>query len=154
MQWDDLRYVLALRRSGTLSAASRELGVNPTTVARRVAALEEQLGARLFDKTPQGFFPTTAGEDILRVAHRIEEELLSLDRHVIGWDTRLSGPLRVTRSTPAHSRPRPMPLSPPMPAERRSATRVLSTVSRFTIAVTTTQQPASSAARGVRLPSA
>jgi DNA-binding transcriptional LysR family regulator len=96
MQWDDLRYVLALKRRSTLSAAARSLGVNHTTVARRVAALEEEISARLFDKTPQGYAPTQAGEDILEVARRMESEMASLDRHVLGKDTRLSGPLRVT----------------------------------------------------------
>ena len=63
MDWDDLRYVLALDRQRTHSAAAKELIVNHTTVARRIEGLEEQLGARLFDKTPDGFVATTAGED-------------------------------------------------------------------------------------------
>jgi DNA-binding transcriptional LysR family regulator/ribosomal protein S18 acetylase RimI-like enzyme len=96
VQWDDLRFALALQRSLTLSAAAKSLGVNHTTVARRIDSLEEDLGARLFDKTPGGFFPTRAGEDILGVAARIEDELLELDRQVLGRDTRLSGSLRVT----------------------------------------------------------
>lgn len=96
MNWDDLRYVLALHRAKTLSAASRELDVNHTTVSRRVSALEAEVGARLFDKTPGGFVLTPAGEDILTTATRIEEEMLSLDRRVLGTDARLSGVLTVT----------------------------------------------------------
>lgn len=96
MQWDDLRFVLALRRARTLSGASRELGVKHTTVARRVAALEEACGARLFDKTPTGYVPTAAGEDVLAVAEGIEQQMQMLDRQVLGQDARLSGPLRVT----------------------------------------------------------
>ena len=96
MRWDDLRYLLSLRAHHSLSAAAKALGVNHTTVARRVAALEEELGARLFDKTPAGFVPTRAGEDVLQVADRVQEELLTLDREVLGRDARLSGSLRVT----------------------------------------------------------
>lgn len=96
VQWDDLRYVLALRRAQTLSGASRELSVKHTTVARRVAALEEVLGTRLFDKTPSGYVPTPAGEDVLVVAEQVEQQMQVLDRRVLGQDARLSGPLRIT----------------------------------------------------------
>jgi DNA-binding transcriptional LysR family regulator len=96
MQWDDLRYVLCLCTQGTLTNAAGELGVSHTTVARRVAALEEELGSRLFDKTPQGYVPTRAGEEILSVARRVEEQMNTLDRQLLGRDTRLSGKLRVT----------------------------------------------------------
>lgn len=96
MQWDDLRYALALERGRSLSAAAKSLGVNHTTVGRRVEALGQDLGARLFDRTPGGFVPTRAGDDILAVAVRVENELLELDRLVLGRDARLSGTLRVT----------------------------------------------------------
>ena len=96
MQWDDLRLLLAIDRSGTLSAAGRELGVNHSTVSRRLAALEEELGCRLFDRQDRVYVATVAGEDMLSVANRIEDELQALDRRVLGRDDRLSGTLRVT----------------------------------------------------------
>lgn len=96
LKWDDLSVLLALARESTLTSASTELGINHTTVARRLAAAEEAMGARLFDRTPEGYVPTAAGEEVLAVAMRVEEEILSLDRVVLGRDTRLSGPLRVT----------------------------------------------------------
>ncbi len=96
MQWDDLRYALALDRKKTLSAAAKLLGVNHTTVARRIEALEETLATRLFDKTPTGYVPTQAGEEILVVAANVENELLDLDRKVLGRDSSLRGNLRVT----------------------------------------------------------
>jgi molybdate transport repressor ModE-like protein len=55
MNWDDMRFFLALSREGSISAAGRSLGVNHTTVARRIAALEEVLGTRLFDRLPDGY---------------------------------------------------------------------------------------------------
>ena len=96
MQWDDLRFALALDRKKTLSSAAKSLGVNHTTVARRIEALEENLGTRLFDKMPSGYVPTPEGEDILLVAAKVENELLDLDRQVFGRDASLRGSLRVT----------------------------------------------------------
>lgn len=96
MNWDDLRFLLAVARLGTLTKAAKKLGVNHTTVSRRLAGLEEETGLRLFERLPEGFVPTAAGEDVFRVAERMEQEVLSLDRRVIGRDARLSGKLRVT----------------------------------------------------------
>ena len=94
--WDDLRFALALARTGTLSAAGRALGVNHTTVMRRIEVLQEALGARLFDKTPEGYVPTPAGEVVLRSTGRMEEEVQALERTIIGTDDRLTGPVRLT----------------------------------------------------------
>ncbi|OUR62498.1 LysR family transcriptional regulator, partial [Bermanella sp. 47_1433_sub80_T6] len=64
MNWDDLRYFLALARARTVSAAGRDLSVKHTTVARRIAALEARLGTRLFDHLRDGYAMTQAGEDL------------------------------------------------------------------------------------------
>jgi DNA-binding transcriptional LysR family regulator len=74
MDLEDLRYFLALTRYGTLSSAAERLGVEHTTVRRRVAALETSLGARLFDKTAQGWVLTSKGQRLLPYAQRIESE--------------------------------------------------------------------------------
>jgi DNA-binding transcriptional LysR family regulator len=63
--WDDLRVFLTLARDGTLTTAAKTLGVSHPTVARRVAALEKQIGARLFERRPDRFVPTSAGEALL-----------------------------------------------------------------------------------------
>ena len=55
MGWDDLRYVLAVARTGSLAGAARSLGVNHTTVLRRVDAFEKTLGLRLFERLPAGY---------------------------------------------------------------------------------------------------
>ena len=96
LNWDDLRYVLALSRHRTLSAAAAELQVRHTTVARRIERLEALLDARLFDRQPEGYFPTQAGEHLLETARRMEGSLHDLDLEMLGADARLSGPLRVT----------------------------------------------------------
>lgn len=96
MNWDDLRYVLCLHTEGTLTLASRRLAVSHTTVARRVQAMEAELGGRLFDKTPQGYVPTSIGEEILEVARKVEEQFHTIDRQLLGSDARLSGQLRIS----------------------------------------------------------
>lgn len=94
--WDDLRYVLAVARGGNLSAAARRLGINPSTVFRRLAALEHRLGARLFDRHGGRHEATAAGSDLLAAAERIEAEMDDLERRLAGRDRRLIGTVRVT----------------------------------------------------------
>lgn len=96
LDWDDLRHFLAIHREGTLSRAATELGINATTVGRRLAALEEQVAARLFDRTPDGYLLTPAGRDLLARVERMEQEAFALEREIVGADQRLSGLVRVT----------------------------------------------------------
>jgi DNA-binding transcriptional LysR family regulator len=96
LDWDDLRVFLAISRSKTLSGAARTLGVNQTTVTRRLETLEARLGVRLFDRSPGGVSPTSAATDILQVAERVEDNIALIERQLIGQDTRLTGELRVT----------------------------------------------------------
>ena len=95
LDWDDLRYVLAVSRDRSSSRAGERLGVSHTTVGRRVRAIEEALGVRLFDQTPDGFVPTAAGRDVAAVAERMEAELMSLEGRVLGSDAKLEGKFRV-----------------------------------------------------------
>lgn len=95
LDWDDLRYVLAISRDRSASRAGERLGVSHTTVGRRLRAIEQALGVRLFDPTPDGFVPTPAGRDVAMVAERMEAELMSLEGRVLGSDQKLEGKLRV-----------------------------------------------------------
>lgn len=96
LDWDDLRFFLAIARHGSLSAAARDLRVAQSTAGRRLAALEATLGVRLLNRTPEGYVPTLAGQDVRRQAERLEAEALALQRNVGGRDTRLAGLVRVT----------------------------------------------------------
>lgn len=96
LDWDDLRYFLAVHRAGTLARAATNLGINPTTVGRRLGALEETVQARLFDRTPDGYTLTAAGLDLLPRAEKMEAEALALERTVLGADRRPAGRVRVT----------------------------------------------------------
>lgn len=96
LEWDDLRYVLALTQHQTASAAARALGVSHTTVSRRIRALEEALATRLFDVVDGVSVPTPAGQLVVEAAERTASELHALEAQVLGGDARLAGPLRVT----------------------------------------------------------
>lgn len=94
--WDDLLYVLSVGRSGSLSGAARELRVNHSTVFRRIGAIEEQLGVRLFERRRDGYVPTAAGEAAVRLAEEVDEDVTALERKLAGEDLRPTGTVRVT----------------------------------------------------------
>lgn len=96
MQWDDLKYFLALLRGGTLSAAARNLGTEHTTIARRIASLEENLGIRLFERSTNGFALTPEGEPIAELAARIEEDTFNIERLAHVRQSSLTGVVRIT----------------------------------------------------------
>ena len=95
MDWNDLRDFLAISRHRTLSAAAEALGVQQSTMGRRLKALEARIGARLLKRTATGFILTTAGEAILANVERIEIEALAIERAVTGKDVRLEGAVRL-----------------------------------------------------------
>lgn len=96
MDWDDIRYFLAVSRTGSIRGAAIKLDVNHATVSRRINQLEDRLGARFFDKLPTGYVITSAGADVLELAERMEEQANALERKIFGRDTGLAGKLRVT----------------------------------------------------------
>lgn len=98
--WDDLRTALFLARSGSIRKAARALDVSHSTVLRRIADLEKQSGVRLFDKKPDGYELTVAGQDVFDSARNVEEIVNALERRVHGRDLQLSGPVRVTLPDP------------------------------------------------------
>ncbi len=93
--WDDLRFFLALLDAGTLSGAARALGVEHTTVARRIDALEAALTVRLFDRFPRGWMLTGAGTELLPHARKVADEMHALLRVASGSVT-LAGTVRVS----------------------------------------------------------
>jgi len=94
--WDDLKYVLAIHRYGGLSAAARMLNVNHSTVSRRIGALEEEMGVRLFDRMPNGLQITSHGEKAIEAAEVIERQCLDLNFKITSKDTELAGPLKIS----------------------------------------------------------
>jgi len=98
LEWNDLRHVLAIGRSGSLGAAAASLGLDHSTIFRRLNAIERNLEVKLFERFAAGYQPTDAGERLIAAAERMEAEVLAVDRDVAGRDARLSGRLRVTAS--------------------------------------------------------
>ena len=96
MDWSDLSYVLALGRGGTMSAAGSTLGVNHTTVSRRIHALQGELGRPLFVSTPAGWQMTAMGESVFATAERMELEVMDLERALLGEEDHLTGTLRIS----------------------------------------------------------
>jgi DNA-binding transcriptional LysR family regulator len=94
--WDDLRVFLTLAREGTLTTAAKALGVSHPTVARRVQALEKQIGARLFERLPDRFAPTSAGEQLLADTEAMEKAALSIHRRSAGLSDAVSGVVRLS----------------------------------------------------------
>lgn len=95
-EWDDLRYVLAVANAKSLAGAARALGVNHTTVLRRVSAFEKRLGLRLFERLATGYVLTAGGEELIATARHIDDTVTNLERTLAGQDLRLSGAVRIT----------------------------------------------------------
>ncbi len=95
LNWDDFRIFLAVHRAGGLVGAARRLGVDHTTVARRLSALEARLGAQLVDRSPRGARLTEAGRALLGHAERIEAEALAAGAEVGAIRAEVAGSVRL-----------------------------------------------------------
>lgn len=95
MDWNDLRYFLAVARLGRLSPAARRLGVEHSTVARRIDALERAMGTRLFDRRPDGLILTEAGQALLPMAEMVESTVAVVSEELADRDVAISGEVRL-----------------------------------------------------------
>ncbi len=111
LDWSDLRHALAVGQLGSVAAAARRLGVNATTVQRRLDALEAGLGARLFERSRNGWRPTEAGAMVLEQARRMADQADEIERRVMGQDRELSGVLRLSTAFVAMEHLLPQPLA-------------------------------------------
>ncbi len=96
LEWDDLRFALFLARDGSVRRAARALGVSHSTVLRRLASLESNIGVRLFERRPDGYALTSAGQDVFETAKDLEDGVSALERRAFGRDLRPAGPVRIT----------------------------------------------------------
>jgi DNA-binding transcriptional LysR family regulator len=94
--WDDYRYVQAVAETKSLAGAADLLGVNHSTVFRRINTIEEALGARLFERGRGGYALTPAGEEMVALAARMNDEITTFERRIAGRDVKPSGELRIT----------------------------------------------------------
>ncbi len=96
MNWDDLKYFLAVAREGSISGAGQKLGVQHSTVSRRLRSLEKQMNTQLVERKNSGYELTSAGEILKSTALSMESELLKADGALTDKESQLAGKLRVT----------------------------------------------------------
>jgi DNA-binding transcriptional LysR family regulator len=94
--WNDLRYFLSVAQAGTVSQAARSLGVDHATVIRRVEALEHAMGAKLFERTPRGYYLTANGERLLPSAETMHEEARRIGREMLASNHGMGGVVRIS----------------------------------------------------------
>lgn len=94
--WDDLRFVLAIHNSSTLSGAGRILGLSHATVFRRLRDMEKRMGVTLFERSRAGVCPTLAGEEAAEAARLIESLVCDVERQIQGKDLSPTGTVRIT----------------------------------------------------------
>jgi DNA-binding transcriptional LysR family regulator len=94
--WDVHRFFLAIARSGSLTAASKVLGVSQPTVSRRLEEIERSRNVRLFQRTRVGYELTPVGVELFEAVSRVEEQLNEADRNILGRDGEITGALRFT----------------------------------------------------------
>ena len=96
--WDDFRYVKAIAEARSLAGAGEHLGVNHSTVFRRLGQIEQHLGSRLFERGRAGYALTPCGTEMVDLAERMFQEIVGFERGVTGQDLKPSGELRITAS--------------------------------------------------------
>jgi DNA-binding transcriptional LysR family regulator len=95
MNWDNLRYFLELVRAGTLMGAARRLGVDYSTLSRRILSLEKQVGNQLFERRTSGYHLTDTGKRLLAHVEAIETSTLAIEKEASGENARVSGHVRI-----------------------------------------------------------
>jgi len=95
LNWDDYRFFLAVARTGRLSLAGQQLGVDHATVGRRIKSLEVSLKSHLFDRSPQGYSLTNEGENLVNVAEAMETAAITAQTDFGGAAETISGVVRV-----------------------------------------------------------
>lgn len=96
MDWNALKVFLAIEQTGSLAGAARTLGVNHSTVFRRLNAFEKELGTRLFERLPGGYALTPMGEELKDLADRVDGAFNDMERRIAGRDVQPKGKVRIT----------------------------------------------------------
>lgn len=96
LDWDDLKYFLAIAEEGSMSAAAKKLHVSQPTLSRRLATLEERTGSELFHRSRSGQTLTNLGEQIYSHALHMRDDVFAVERLITGHDTTLSGTVTIS----------------------------------------------------------
>ncbi|MBC8066974.1 MAG: LysR family transcriptional regulator [Deltaproteobacteria bacterium] len=124
LRWDDLQLFLFAYRTRSLTRAAANMGLNQSTTSRRLTALEESLGASLFQRTPQGLVPTLAAERMLSAAERAEAAADDAQRAIDGSERVPEGEVRIAVSDGVSV----FGLAPLVPALRERYPRIVLTL--------------------------
>ena len=100
LDWEEVKSFAVVAEAGTVRRGARQLGVHHSTVSRRIDNLEHALGAKLFDRQPQGYILNTAGEEFAAAVRECGVRLNDAERHISGQDRDLSGTVTVTMAGP------------------------------------------------------
>ena len=100
MDWEDIKVLGQLAQSGTVRAAAKAMNVHHSTISRRIEALEHAAGSRLFDRTPEGYVLTEAGEHLANSAKVMDSEVTRAERLISGGDREMAGRILVTMAEP------------------------------------------------------
>ncbi|OUR73029.1 LysR family transcriptional regulator [Methylophaga sp. 41_12_T18] len=96
MDWNSLKIFIAITNSGSLSGAAKELGVNHSTIFRRLNSFEDELGGRLFERINNRYELTAMGEELLVQSQTIADSFDDIDRHIVGKDFQPKGTVKIT----------------------------------------------------------
>lgn len=96
MNWDDFRLVRAIAEARSLVGAADALGLNHSTVFRRLGQIEADLGRALFERSRSGYAPTASGDEMIALANRMSDGVVEFERRLAGQDERPRGELRIT----------------------------------------------------------
>ncbi len=96
MDWNSLKFFIAIAENGSLSAAAKVLGINHSTAFRRINAFEKEIGGRLFERLSHGYELTPTGEELLVLAQKISNSFDDMERRIIGKDIQPKGTVKIT----------------------------------------------------------
>lgn len=96
LAWDDFRLIRAIAEKRALPAAAVALGLNHSTVFRRLGQIEDALGLKLFERHRSGYVTTPAGDEMAELAERVDQDITAFARRLAGQEIKPAGELRVT----------------------------------------------------------
>jgi DNA-binding transcriptional LysR family regulator len=96
LTWDDFRLIKAIAEMRALPAAATSLGLNHSTVFRRLGQIEAALGLKLFERHRSGYVATPAGDEMAQLAERVDDDISAFTRRLAGQEIKPAGELRVT----------------------------------------------------------
>ncbi|CCN35078.1 putative Bacterial regulatory protein, LysR [Vibrio nigripulchritudo SO65] len=96
MDWNSLKTLTYVSQNGSITSAAKALGVNYTTVLRRIESLEKEIGGKLFERGSKGYKPTPLAEEVLALAFSMQESAEKIERHIVGKEFLPKGIVKIT----------------------------------------------------------